>query len=310
VEIVLGNITFEPMFDSRVRSYTVEFRNADGTVLQTGTQLYGSAIVYEGSTPVKEQDDRYTYTFIGWTLNGGTEVLSTLPAVSGEMIFTAAFEAVERTFTVTWKNCDGSTLETDTNVAYGATPSYDSDTPTKAADEFYTYVFAGWEPELAPVTADVTYTAKFDALVRSFTITLDPQNGTVDPTTLTVNAGTPIGELPVPTRQGGWVFLGWYLEPALTAFDAGQSTRVTAETVFSGNTTIYAHWRLPGDVNGDGKVNMTDVTLLSTYVKARGSGVNIVPCSSDVSGDGKVNMTDVTLLATFVKARGNGVVIH
>ena len=36
----------------------------------------------------------------------------------------------------------------------------------------------------------------------------------------------------------------------------------------------------------------------------------IVPFSGDVNDDGKVNGTDVTLLATYVKARGNGVVIH
>ena len=66
----------------------------------------------------------------------------------------------------------------------------------------------------------------------------------------------------------------------------------------------------PGDINGDGKVNGTDVTLLATYVKARGQGVPIAPGAGDVNGDGKVNGTDVTLLATYVKARGQGVVIH
>ena len=67
---------------------------------------------------------------------------------------------------------------------------------------------------------------------------------------------------------------------------------------------------IPGDINGDGKVNGTDVTLLATYVKARGNGVPITPGSGDVNGDGRVNGTDVTLLATYVKARGIGVVIH
>ncbi len=161
VETVLGNITYTPVFDSQVRSYTVEFRNEDGTVLRTGSQLYGSAIVY-GETPEKAQDERYTYRFLGWTLkNGGTEILTTLPAVSGEMIFTAVYEPVERTFTVTWRGADGTVLETDTNVPYGAAPSFDSAEPTKAQDEQCTYTFAGWDPEIGPVTQDVTYTARF-----------------------------------------------------------------------------------------------------------------------------------------------------
>ena len=104
--------------------------------------------------------------------------------------------------------------------------------------------------------------------------------------------------------------MGWYMAPAADAFHICQGTEVTAETTFSENTTVYAHWRLPGDANGDGKVNGTDVTLLATYVKARGNGVPIAPGSGDVNGDGKVNGTDVTLLATYVKARGQGVVIH
>ncbi len=147
---------------------------------------------------------------------------------------------------------------------------------------------------------------------ETITITFDAGEGTADPATLEVNAGEAVGELPTPTRTGGWVFLGWYLEPAATQFVIGQGTQVTAETSFDEDTTVYAHWRLPGDVNGDGKVNMTDVTLLSTYVKARGTGVTIVPFSGNIDGDAndKVNMTDVTLLSTFVKARGTGVEIH
>ena len=142
------------------------------------------------------------------------------------------------------------------------------------------------------------------------TVSFDAGEGTVDPATMDITAGAAIGELPEPTREGGWVFMGWYMAPAADAFRICQGTEVTAETSFSENTTVYAHWRLPGDVNGDGNVDGTDVTLLATYVKAGGLNVRIVPYSGDVSGDGNVDGTDVTLLATFVKANGQGVVIH
>jgi uncharacterized repeat protein (TIGR02543 family) len=144
------------------------------------------------------------------------------------------------------------------------------------------------------------------------TVSFDACGGTVSPASVEIVPGAAIGELPTPTRSGSWVFLGWYTEPAATQFEIGQSTQVTSETTFDEDTTVYAHWRMPGDVNGDGKVNMTDVTLLSTFVKARGTGVTIVPFSGNIDGDAndKVNMTDVTLLSTFVKARGTGVEIH
>ena len=75
-------------------------------------------------------------------------------------------------------------------------------------------------------------------------------------------------------------------------------------------TVITEKPHIPGDINGDGNVDGTDVVLLATYVKAGGSGVTIVHGSGDVNGDGRVDGTDVTLLATYVKAGGQGVPIH
>ena len=80
----------------------------------------------------------------------------------------AEFEAIP-TYTVTWKNGD-TVLKTDT-VEEGSTPTYDGETPTKAADGDHMYVFSGWTPELAPVTEDVTYTATFASSANLVEIT-------------------------------------------------------------------------------------------------------------------------------------------
>ena len=76
---------------------------------------------------------------------------------------TDAEEALEALsgFTVTWMNGD-EVLEVDANLPSGATPHYDGETPTKATDDKYVYEFMGWDPDLALVTADVTYNAVFD----------------------------------------------------------------------------------------------------------------------------------------------------
>ena len=83
---------------------------------------------------------------------------------------------VIRSYTVTWLNYDNSELGT-TTVQYGATPSYDGEEPTKDEDDDYTYTFIGWTDEnntfyaldddLPAVTADVTYTATFDATPKA-----------------------------------------------------------------------------------------------------------------------------------------------
>ncbi len=64
--------------------------------------------------------------------------------------------------TVTWKNYDGTVLETDSDVPVGTTPTYDGATPTRATDETYAYYFKGWDKEISPVNGDITYTATYE----------------------------------------------------------------------------------------------------------------------------------------------------
>ena len=64
-------------------------------------------------------------------------------------------------------------LETDTNVPYGSTPSFDGETPTRSATDEYTYTFSGWSPALSSVFFDITYTAQFDATEIDQSLGLD-----------------------------------------------------------------------------------------------------------------------------------------
>ena len=65
-------------------------------------------------------------------------------------------------YTITWKNDDGTILETDEKVEYGTVPTYDGETPTKAEETRYTYSFIGWDKDVTAVSGDVTYTAQFE----------------------------------------------------------------------------------------------------------------------------------------------------
>ena len=67
--------------------YTVTFKNYDGTILSTQKVLSGEIPVYEGSTPVRESDGEYNYTFNGW--------LPELGPVTGNVEYVAQYTATE-----------------------------------------------------------------------------------------------------------------------------------------------------------------------------------------------------------------------
>ncbi len=54
-----------------------------------------------------------------------------------------------------------------------------------------------------------------------------------------------------------------------------------------------------GDVNGDGRVNISDATALITYILS-GNAEGIDMANSDCHVDGNVNITDVTTLITYI----------
>ena len=141
--------------------------------------------------------------------------------------------------------------------------------------------------------------------VETVTVTFDAAGGSVSPESVEVSSGEAIGTLPTPEREG-WVFLGWFTAPMESYVLAGQGTPVTAESVFEEDGTAYAHWRLPGDINGDGKLNNKDVTRLQKHLK--GDEVEINVAALDVNGDGKVNNKDLTRLQKYLK--GDEVEIH
>ena len=136
-------------------------------------------------------------------------------------------------------NANGGTGGTSIYSEYGATlPS--SNTPTVSRTG---YTFTGWSPAIPSTgpSADTTYNAQWSA--NQYTLTFDPQGGSVSPTTSTVTYNSTYGggTNGFPSASAtGYTFQGWY-----TGTGGSGSNIVTGTTyTTAGNSTIYANWTI------------------------------------------------------------------
>jgi len=214
-----------------VNKYTVRFVNEDGTELQSSDVAYGETPVYTGETPTKAATAQYTYTFSGWS--------PTISAVTGDTTYTATYSSMVNEYTVRFVNEDGTELQSS-DVAYGETPVYTGETPTKTATAQYTFTFKGWDKEIVSVTGEATYTATYNSTVNKYTVTFYDEDGT---TVLEIKE-LEYGQNPVynngqnPTKQATaektYTFAGW--TPTVVTVTENASYRAT----FTDETNVYA----------------------------------------------------------------------
>ena len=227
-----GDATYTATYTPVKRSYTITWKNDDGSLIDTTTVEYG--VVPTHADPTKESTDEFNYTFAGWTPE--------IEAVTGDATYTAAYTSETRTYTVTWVNYDGSVLETDENVRYGEMPSYSGKEPEREADAQYTYIFSGWSPEVAVVTDDVTYTAAYTETPNKYTVIWQNDNGTVLETDENIEYGTmPTydGEEPAKAAdaQYTYTFAGW--DPEVVAVEGNVTYTATYTETVNTYTVIW-----------------------------------------------------------------------
>lgn len=179
---ITGDTVYTARFTSTVQRYTVKWYNEDGSVLlETDEEVpYGTMPEYNGATPTKAETEGHTFEHIGWSIDVNSSETTNLSAVVKSVSYYARFRAISKGYTVTWKNEDGTVLETDTLVPFGTQPDYNGATPEKASDVQYNYTFLGWsakvedppldDSQLPTVTGNITYTAVYTKTLNLYPI--------------------------------------------------------------------------------------------------------------------------------------------
>ncbi|WNY27828.1 hypothetical protein MmiEs2_00010 [Methanimicrococcus stummii] len=166
-----------------------------------------------------------------------------------DAVYTAEYDDEPIAYIITWKNYDGSELDSDTYY-YGDTPVYPNADPVRDDEDGVSYIFSGWDPAIVDVTEDAVYTAEYDdALIDYTTVTFNPTlgfftNEGIEQQSHSISAqigrliSDPVdGVILVLNSPEGNVLEGWYSNEGCT----GNSWNFGADEVTE-NLVLYANW--------------------------------------------------------------------
>ena len=263
-------------------TYTIIWKNGDTIIHVDSNVLEGTLPEYDGPTPTKPSTNGISYKFKGWTPE--------VSIVTKDETYYALFEETLNTYTVTWKNGD-TILEIDEFVEYGETPEYNGSTPTKEANETYTYTFIGWDKEISKVTSDVTYTAKFKEEKVLYKVSFYDEDGTTLLDEVYVGYGeTASYSKTTPKKESvngtNYIFDKWVL--SLTQNDKADLTNV------KGNLNVYAFYKQ------DNRTTTIYIVINNTEFGSVSQNVvsNVLLGTEILTKDNKLLIGDLEIIAT------------
>ncbi len=190
------------------------------------------------------------YETITVTVNAPTSTPADTPTIGTDLSSTevtydkdAAATALSITASVTdggtltyqWYKNDEANTTTPTLIDDATEASYTPDTSTVGTTYYYCVITNTKDGQTATATSAIAMITVNEPAPTTYTITFDVNGGdALTPGTATTGEDGKLASLPTPTRDG-YTFNGWF-----TAATDGDE--VTAATVFSTNTTIYAQW--------------------------------------------------------------------
>ena len=194
-------------------TFTVVFKNYDGTILDEQTIEKGNSANYKGETPKRPSSKVCNYEFTGWS-DSIENVTSNIDAI-------AQYECEKRSYVVRFMDDDKVTLLATDKVIAGGTAIYQGKTPTKI-----NHVFNGWSDTLSNILsnkivyaiyyADYNHNDIDDVKEDHYNITFKAgENGSLEGTTTYTNILTGLTFeqaniiIPTPVPNKNYKFKEW-----------------------------------------------------------------------------------------------------
>ena len=232
LEKIVEDTTFYAQYTDSVRKYEIKFVDYDDTLLEKQSLEYGATPAYSYGEPTRSSDDYYTYTFSNWS--------PAIEKVKSDKTYKAVYSREDVLYTITW-SVDGVT--TTEKYRYGETPSFKGSTYKESSAQ-YSYEFAGWEPAIRTVTANTTYTAKYNQNINSYTVTWNV-DGKVTYESYQYGA-TPTykgSTEKAATAQYTYTFVGWL--PAISVVTANATYTAQFDNIVNSYTIT---WNVDGNL--------------------------------------------------------------
>ena len=251
---VTKNTTLTAVYTIKPQTETITYHyNFEGSTDKYTDDNGGKGYPRNTTATVKSLGDvNFTaptgYKFLGWATTSDSNVIA---YEAGATVFIDAkdnnnlYAVWQKTYTVTWKNWNGTVLETDTGVEYNSDPSYDGKKPTRAADAQYTYTFNGWDKPLDKVTEDVTYTAVYEKTTNKYTVKwVNWDNKELEKDEDVPYGATPKYDGEEPTKAGNaqysYKFTGW--SPKISEVTGDITYTAQFEEATNKYTVTWVNW--------------------------------------------------------------------
>ena len=192
---VTSDVTYTATYTKKERKYTIIFQTEGGVEIER-------QFLTHNQVPVCENMPTKVGHYLEWQ--------PAIAAVTGDAVYTATWlEEKPTEYTITFVDYDGTTELQSGEVSANTMPVYTGAIPNaKPATDEYTYAFDHWSPALAEATENMTYTAVYKEVEKTYTISYYKEDGT----TLISTEQLPYGATPTPpvvtkeNPQEGYVY--------------------------------------------------------------------------------------------------------